>query len=401
MKVLLVDDMEEIIDLVSISLESFENIEIISAFSGNQARKILSRQRDNISLIISDYEMPDGDGRVVYNANRAIGIPFLFHSSSLRSNLKDFEFCESFATYFLDKPAAPKKLIKKVSSILDISLVTNTKYALINEYYIIKYFAIFESIYIKLSENHYTLVSRKSSPNKEYVLSLIKNKELTDFYIGPDCYINLLEEINNKNTDSVESLQDTVELISIYSNKLIGNEKENKIIRDKLDSSFKELGNQKNLKSFMTGAFRKGQYNLSHSILTFYLSAFMLKKKNLHDERTLYSFFIASLFHDSFSPKITSDLSLEEYIKIEKDHCTNDNLLKKLEPKAYSLIETHHNIQSSEFSRLSREEKIFASAQVLASESILRKEYTIKRIKSRIQQSSSLKELLSFIDDYF
>ena len=63
--ILIVDDMEEQRALIALVLE--KKFRIIHASSGNEALNVLSMNNE-IDLIVSDLEMPDGDGRFLLSS---------------------------------------------------------------------------------------------------------------------------------------------------------------------------------------------------------------------------------------------------------------------------------------------------------------------------------------------
>ena len=64
-KILIVDDDENVAAVMSMYIETeFEN-EIITASSGNEAIEVLKANPD-IVLVLSDYNMPNGNGRSIF-----------------------------------------------------------------------------------------------------------------------------------------------------------------------------------------------------------------------------------------------------------------------------------------------------------------------------------------------
>ena len=64
--ILVVDDKKNMVKAIRLSLADEGNFQIESSYSGNEAkRKITSN--DNIDIILSDINMPDGSGQDLYN----------------------------------------------------------------------------------------------------------------------------------------------------------------------------------------------------------------------------------------------------------------------------------------------------------------------------------------------
>jgi CheY-like chemotaxis protein len=92
MKILLADDDHELRALLVLLLESDLGVDVLEARSGNEAIEILSHQSD-IDVIVSDYNMPDGNGYEIYKflQSKNLNIPFILCSSDPIQSLSDFD----------------------------------------------------------------------------------------------------------------------------------------------------------------------------------------------------------------------------------------------------------------------------------------------------------------------
>ncbi len=68
-KILVVDDEPDILELLSEELE-YEGFATVCAGSGNDAVRVL--ENENFDLVISDYKMPNGNGKVVLDFIKSI-----------------------------------------------------------------------------------------------------------------------------------------------------------------------------------------------------------------------------------------------------------------------------------------------------------------------------------------
>ena len=110
-KILLVDDCIEILDLLEIYLEEEPMVEeIFKVSSGNEAIEHLKKHE--YSLIISDYQMDDGDGASVFRfvKNDHGDTPFLFIGADL-PDLSDWEI------HVLPKPFDKEKFLKTIREV--------------------------------------------------------------------------------------------------------------------------------------------------------------------------------------------------------------------------------------------------------------------------------------------
>jgi CheY-like chemotaxis protein len=76
--ILVIDDDPDLTGLIKVIMES-ENIETLSAASGEEALEIFEENKDNIELIFADYNMPKMNGLDILAKLRAAGsnIPYL------------------------------------------------------------------------------------------------------------------------------------------------------------------------------------------------------------------------------------------------------------------------------------------------------------------------------------
>ncbi|MFZ8933910.1 MAG: response regulator [Bacteriovoracaceae bacterium] len=111
--VLIVDDSVEILELIQLYLETSLNIKnIFKATSGSEAIEYLKTHQ--FSLIISDYQMPDGDGPSLYRylKSNKIDTPFIFVGGDLPDH-RDEEL------YLLHKPFGREELLKTIKAAME------------------------------------------------------------------------------------------------------------------------------------------------------------------------------------------------------------------------------------------------------------------------------------------
>ena len=118
-KVLVVDDMEQIVRLVEINLTR-KGYEVITAGDGEEAlRKVLAEMPD---LVISDITMPRMDGHVLLEKLRSEpmtqGIPFILLTVKAH-DIDVWEGVDAGADAYLTKPFVPQDLIDTVERVLN------------------------------------------------------------------------------------------------------------------------------------------------------------------------------------------------------------------------------------------------------------------------------------------
>ena len=112
MKILLVDDDTSILEVLTANLEAKFGLFVIRAQSGKAGQKVLTENPD-IEYVISDYNMPDGNGGALFQFTKALNpnIPFLLCTSQ---KLQDCpEFVNAPPDGYLQKPFLWKDAYKK------------------------------------------------------------------------------------------------------------------------------------------------------------------------------------------------------------------------------------------------------------------------------------------------
>ena len=118
--VLIVDDSKSIRSLVKFVLQS-EGYEVVDAEDGQKGWDVLQRISNDISLVLTDYEMPNMSGpelvTKIREQNKYDGIPVIMLTS--RKDEEDEVFgLESGADDYIGKPVEPMKLQARVRKIL-------------------------------------------------------------------------------------------------------------------------------------------------------------------------------------------------------------------------------------------------------------------------------------------
>ena len=118
-KILLIDDEKFILDMASDMLKVI-NFDVITACTGTDAIDIFRKQKDEITCIVLDYNMPDYDGKAIYEELKKISrnIPILISSGN-----NEHEVVEKFGGKgkipFLSKPYHFSTLVTEVNKLLE------------------------------------------------------------------------------------------------------------------------------------------------------------------------------------------------------------------------------------------------------------------------------------------
>ncbi|RLK62654.1 DNA-binding response regulator [Atopobacter sp. AH10] len=125
MKILVVDDDREIVELLTIYLKN-ENFEIVKAYNGLEALKKLYEQ-DDIDLMILDIMMPKKNGievlKEIREENRNLSIIML---SAKSTDMDKIQGLTTGADDYVTKPFNPLEVVARVKSLLRRSHISQT-----------------------------------------------------------------------------------------------------------------------------------------------------------------------------------------------------------------------------------------------------------------------------------
>ncbi len=159
-KVLIVDDEERIVQLVSDFL-SASGYETLSAFDGRQALEIFNKEADKLSLVIIDIMMPEIDGWTLTKEIRKVSnLPIIM----LSARSEEFDLLEGFdcgIDEYVTKPFSPAVLVKRVNALIKLSKSSQTSNIQENGLYIDNeaYLAFLDSKRLELTLKEFELLS--------------------------------------------------------------------------------------------------------------------------------------------------------------------------------------------------------------------------------------------------
>ena len=314
MKILYAEDDKDLRDLYSMKIEANLNLEVVECSSGEEAIKYLKSYSNEISLIISDYEMPGGNGNIIYdyiNKNK-IKVPFVLLTTC---EIEDTEIKDLYETnpnnMYLKKPITPQNFIEVIRKTIGICIV---KYEL--DYFNVKVerFLRFNSscsdIYIKISDDKYLKVINadevydhdfiKKYIDKGIQYFHIERKNLRKFNEYYEQYIKVL--LNKIDLSVKERISVELEMISSVHDyiKDIGfNEDIISTIDTVIRVSVRYISNcSKEFGELMNRVIEKRSYIYEHSLLISYVSGAIAVTLNWSTESTLEKLSTAALLHD-------------------------------------------------------------------------------------------------------
>ncbi len=151
-RVLIVDDEEELRELYSLILATEFDIDPTEAKNGSEAIKILCESGQKFDLIVSDYNMPNGNGEMVFKKVQELGIPFILVTSDRPEEHPIFKGKE--LTAYLLKPFSEESLFNAVRKLME----EGRKYIYIPLQSLLRLKIVSVPIYFELSANKFIKV---------------------------------------------------------------------------------------------------------------------------------------------------------------------------------------------------------------------------------------------------
>ena len=190
LRILLVEDDDDIRQLFALTLDNFVfDSTVVEAVSGNHAQEILQQQK--FDLIISDYNMQNGNGGDLYRYIQSFPqkTPFVLLTSE---NLEDLILHQNFSrdnplNTYLQKPISCEELAHHINQLAmkikpqDSSLIDEFKR--IRTVFFLRFNKTLCDVYLKLSDNKVVKIIAKDDLFTAYDIRKIVEKEIPFLYI--------------------------------------------------------------------------------------------------------------------------------------------------------------------------------------------------------------------------
>jgi putative nucleotidyltransferase with HDIG domain len=403
MRILMVDDDSNIINLYSVVLEPLCKDEGFHyAYSPSEAiEKINSYTYD---LVISDFDMPpEGTGESVYNSWRDSSSRegnFMFYTSR---ELKELSFYEQdINKYHLQKPATLKQFKGFLQGITKEKV---RDYFPIAIYHFARWKQTKFPIYIKINEGKYVKVFNE---NEEYDLDRLNkyiekgehflHVKTTDEGLFFDEYD--YSTVFHKEEFSYDNLKQNHHFLNAQVSMFGFTKQSLNTAKDTAEKILHIVESDSTLFDLLYRALSSKDFSYDHSYMIICISSFLCEQMML-DKQTLTKISTAALLHDVLLPtnKLTQihdieperieDLSPEERKQIE-NHDNLGNKLNELEQfgnEIQSIIEFHHSgvtnypyeKHKKEITQLNIQQCIFQAAHMVACE-IYKHDYSLSKV---------------------
>jgi len=311
---LLVDDDTSNLDLYGLSIENcHEDIECHFASSAEMAMEKIST--NNYKFIVCDYNMPNGNGDIVYKKIRQTNsnIPFLLFSTL---SIEEIDYFNSVnlndnKLFSLTKPCASKVFKKELitlllsNNIIQEELISN--YYKVKTIYFLRYNKTLFDIYIKLSSSKYVKIIHKNSSytlrdieryldkKQDYLYINTNDAEHFESKLMENTY--LIEE-ESELEDSDDALEKTMTIVHYLVKELGINERVITLVDRSIDVMKKELKKDNKLLEILSKFREQHNYLHEHCYILGYFCDLLCTEMDWSATDIKKKLYYASIFHD-------------------------------------------------------------------------------------------------------
>lgn len=208
--VVLIDDDQDVLDLFSIFLESYLNIDLFTFTQIDEAKKFLNAERDNVKLVISDYKLGnDTYGTDIIDFIKQKNIEsyvILLSGYDIDVIDKDSKYRSLEYVSYLNKPLDLNNFKNTISG-----MIGSTPKCFKSEYLempltiISKYDVSDVNIFIKLSDEKFVKIISNSAVDSADIIEKYKSRGIHSFFLSINDYKQFIELAINEITEKIAS----------------------------------------------------------------------------------------------------------------------------------------------------------------------------------------------------
>jgi response regulator RpfG family c-di-GMP phosphodiesterase len=317
-QLLIVEDEELIREILAVMLAEKYDVDVFEAAGGNSAVEIL--QHNKIDLIVSDLNMPNGSGDIVYSFNKENNkAAFIFITSvdiNRHQHLEDF--FDQKDHYYLPKPFTQEQVFSAFDNIFkDVNThkeqakqsISDSNYSSIPIELAHHLSPEIGAIYIKINKLKYLKYLDKVVHGDLDKFSKLKVKGCQEIYVLASKYehwiksrfIKIKENLNMMN-NSIDSSEAAIKSILQLSRVVFNVGSFPKIFvldfEDSVQNIVTNLWNTKNLKGTVQEILNRSSVIQTHSSVCLFLCKLVNSKINFNDKAKYKKLALSSLFHD-------------------------------------------------------------------------------------------------------
>lgn len=311
LKIALVDDYEEIRDLVTFMVEANMDATVISFSSGNQAIAKFKEDFD-YDVVITDMNMPDGNGADVYMYLRSSGneVPVIFLTTEIPEKQAQLKTVKLKAYGHITKPFTDEDLVSSIKKSLNMEDRKDT-YVPVNIKLLRKLQVIHAPLFIKINDQKYVKVANENSTfgETEYlkyyqkgVLQLYTESEYIDQLIKEFRKESLSEDaFNNASlSEAAENVSINVDMMKSVADKLGYTKEVVQMAEENLSRALALAKNHPELRAVFQQFLKIERYGYAdHCTLMILLTTGLARQIGIVNPKVVRQLTFAALFHDA------------------------------------------------------------------------------------------------------
>lgn len=312
---LIVEDEMEISDILCLFLADRYSAEFTTVPSGNEAIALLKTNPRAFDLVLSDYNMADGNGYTVfqYLLKAAPDIPFVLITSDSWSDHPEFKVSERVG--YVGKPFVEGTLTKEVDRLLAMSAIVPPEgqtYVPISVGALLNIRDIRFNIFVKINEDKYVRILNAGSTFGPAEAAKFKTKGVQNFYVEKENFSQLIEKFKNRVTNDMlfkvpaNRTGDALQYSLAVQEVVLGAAKTFGLSPETQQLAMASFEIVKNVSEkipelstvFEWASFEEEEYNYSHSLLISLLVADVVRALSIQYPRAAEILAMVACFHD-------------------------------------------------------------------------------------------------------
>lgn len=324
MQALIVDDDENVRQFSSLCIENvWPDCKIIQAINAEKAIELLKLSKEEISYIICDYQMPGGNGNILYKYLRDSeysDIPFVMYSGSTQAEINDCNLIlEDNNAILLEKPMMIDQFEQELKKFLPHSVApvvirsnnVDAEYRKVRISYFWRYNKSLCDIFLRLGPSKYVKIIHGNDYYNKSIIDKYVKLQQKYLHIKKEDFSSFSESItsqpflyyDNENREDIKLdereeqmktthaiLQDLVNSVGVSKNAIsMAN-----VYMEDINTITKGLTLGKLFDRIKT----KNNYLYDHSYILSCITTEVSRKLEWHTSKTIEKLCYASLFHD-------------------------------------------------------------------------------------------------------
>lgn len=198
-KVLVVDDVDDLREIICFVLETRFHAEVHKAASGNQAFALFEQHGD-FDLVVTDLKMPDGNGDELFQMirNTKSQVPFVVVSGNHIP--KTSSFYNQTGWSYLAKPFTFEEMTEAIHASLNKTqeALRHDEYLPVRLTLLKKIYSVQTPMFIRLNSQKYIKVTQENTEFNEEILKKYTDKEVSHLYVETKHVETLISEYRKK-----------------------------------------------------------------------------------------------------------------------------------------------------------------------------------------------------------